>query len=73
MDRVIQEELPRLRRFFHKPVIANVSGFSIEEYVKTCAALDRQEQGLIELNISCPNVHGGGMSLALTPPWPPRW
>ena len=68
VDKVIQEELPRLRRFFHKPVIANVSGFSIEEYVKTCAALDRQEQvGLIELNISCPNVHGGGMSFGFDP------
>lgn len=68
VDKVIAEELPRLRQVFHKPVIANVSGFSIDEYVKTCAALDEQEQvGLIELNISCPNVHGGGMSFGTDP------
>jgi len=60
---VIEHELPEMKRYFHKPVIANVSGFSIEEYEKTCALLDGQEQvGLIEVNISCPNVHGGGMA-----------
>lgn len=68
VDKVIDVELPRLRQVFHKPVIANVSGFSIDEYVKTCAALDGQAQvGLIELNISCPNVHGGGMSFGTDP------
>ena len=60
---VIREELPRLKRVFHKKVIANVSGFSVEEYARTCALLDREEQvGLLEVNISCPNVHGGGMA-----------
>jgi len=63
VERVIAHELPEMKEYFHKPVIANVSGFSIEEYEKTCALLDGQEQvGLIEVNISCPNVHGGGMA-----------
>ena len=63
VERVIAHELPEMKAYFHKPVIANVSGFSIEEYEKTCALLDGQEQvGLIEVNISCPNVHGGGMA-----------
>ena len=63
VDKVISEELPRLAGVFRKPVMANVSGFSIDEYVETCAKLDRQEQvGWLEVNISCPNVHGGGMS-----------
>ena len=62
VEAVIREELPKLKEVFHKPVMANVSGFSIEEYVYTAAALDKEEQvGWIELNISCPNVHGGGM------------
>ncbi len=68
VDRVIREELPRLREVFHKPVMANVSGFSTEEYAETCALLDREEQvGWLEVNISCPNVHGGGMSFGTDP------
>ena len=60
-DAVIAEELPRLRQVFRKPVMANVSGFSVEEYAETCALLASQEQvGWLEVNISCPNVHGGG-------------
>ena len=63
VEHVIAHELPEMKQYFHKPVIANVSGFSIEEYVKTCDLLDAQEQvGLLEVNISCPNVHGGGMA-----------
>ncbi|MBR5065615.1 MAG: dihydroorotate dehydrogenase [Oscillospiraceae bacterium] len=63
VDKVISEELPRLARVFGKPVMANVSGFSVDEYVETCAKLDSQKQvGWLEVNISCPNVHGGGMS-----------
>lgn len=63
VDHVIEYELPEMKKFFSKKVIANVSGFSIEEYVETARRLDGQEQvGLIEVNISCPNVHGGGMS-----------
>ncbi len=62
-EHVTAHELPEMKAYFHKPVIANVSGFSIEEYVKTCDLLDAQEQvGLLEVNISCPNVHGGGMA-----------
>jgi dihydroorotate dehydrogenase (NAD+) catalytic subunit len=63
VDKVIAEELPKLAQCFHKPVMANVSGFSLDEYVETCAKIDTCEQvGWIEVNISCPNVHGGGMS-----------
>jgi dihydroorotate dehydrogenase (NAD+) catalytic subunit len=63
VDKVISEELPRLAKVFGKPVMANVSGFSVDEYVETCAKLDSQEKvGWLEVNISCPNVHGGGMS-----------
>ena len=65
---VIENELPKLSRVFHKPVMANVSGFSIEDYAYTCALLDKQEQvGWIEVNVSCPNVHGGGMSFGTSP------
>ena len=68
IDRVIAEELPRLKTFFHKPVIANISGFSIEEYAACCERIDREEQvGLIEVNISCPNVRHGGMSFGTSP------
>ena len=68
VNRVIAEELPRLKRSFHKPVMANVSGFSIEDYAETCAKLDQEEQiGWLEVNISCPNVHGGGMSFGTDP------
>lgn len=60
---VIEHELPEMKNYFHKKVIANVGGFSVEDYVYTCALLDKQEQvGILEVNISCPNVHGGGMS-----------
>lgn len=63
IDAVIAEELPALKKIFHKPVIANISGFSIEEYAECCEKIDAQEQvGLIEVNISCPNVRHGGMS-----------
>ena len=65
---VIEEELPRLAQVFHKPVMANVSGFSVEEYAENCRALDAQPQvGWLEVNISCPNVHGGGMSFGAGP------
>ena len=68
VDRVIAEELPQIRKFFHKPVMANVSGFSIEDYAYACALLDREEQvGWLEVNISCPNVHGGGMAFGSSP------
>ena len=68
VDKVISEELPKLRRVFHKPVMANVSGFSREEYVETVRRLDGEDDiGWFEINISCPNVHGGGMSFGTSP------
>ena len=68
VERVIAEELPKLSRVFHKKVMANVSGFSVEDYAETCAKLDAEEQvGWLEVNISCPNVHGGGMSFGTDP------
>ena len=68
VDAVIAQELPRLARVFHKPVMANVSGFSTEEYVEVCQRLDACAQvGWLEVNISCPNVHGGGMSFGTDP------
>ena len=68
VDKVIAEELPRLKECFHKPVMANVSGFSIEDYAYTCERLDKEEQvGWLEVNVSCPNVHGGGMSFGTDP------
>lgn len=68
IERVIAEELPRLKSFFHKPVIANISGFSVEEYAYCCEMIDKQEQvGIIEVNISCPNVRHGGMSFGTSP------
>ena len=68
VDKVISEELPRLKKCFNKKVMANVSGFSIDEYAYTCEKLDSQEQvGWLEVNISCPNVHGGGMSFGTDP------
>ena len=68
VDKVISEELPKLAKVFHKPVIANVSGFSIEEYAHTCALLDKEPQvGILEVNVSCPNVHHGGMSFGTDP------
>ncbi|MBP3555177.1 MAG: dihydroorotate dehydrogenase [Clostridia bacterium] len=63
VEAVISEEIPKLQKVFHKPVMANVSGFSKEEYVYTCEKIDAVDSvGWIEVNISCPNVHGGGMS-----------
>lgn len=68
VDKVISEELPRLKKCFNKKVMANVSGFSIDEYAYTCERLDSQEQvGWLEVNVSCPNVHGGGMSFGTDP------
>ncbi len=68
VDKVISEELPKLKECFHKPVMANISGFSMEEYACVCSMLDREEQvGWLEVNISCPNVHGGGMSFGTDP------
>lgn len=65
---VIEHELPGMKKYFHKPVIANVSGFSVEDYAYTCELLDRKEQvGILEVNVSCPNVHGGGMSFGTSP------
>ena len=67
-DAVIAQELPKLAQVFHKPVMANVSGFSLEEYVEVCQKLDACPQvGWLEVNISCPNVHGGGMSFGTDP------
>ena len=68
VDKVISEELPRLAKCFHKPVMANVSGFAVEDYAYTCERLDKEEQvGWLEVNVSCPNVHGGGMSFGTDP------
>lgn len=68
VDRVISDELPKLARCFNKPVMANVSGFSVEDYAYTCEKLDKEEQvGWLEVNVSCPNVHGGGMSFGTDP------
>ena len=68
VEKVISEELPKLAKCFHKPVMANVSGFSIEDYAYTCEKLDKEEQvGWLEVNVSCPNVHGGGMSFGTQP------
>ena len=68
VEKVIAEELPKLKQCFHKPVMANVSGFSVEEYAATCEKLNSQEQiGWLEVNVSCPNVHGGGMSFGTDP------
>lgn len=63
VEHVVNHELPKMKKYFLKKVIANVSGFSVEDYAYTCALLDKEEQvGLLEVNVSCPNVHGGGMS-----------
>ncbi len=68
VEKVISDELPKLAECFSKPVMANVSGFSLEEYAYTCEKIDKQEQvGWLEVNISCPNVHGGGMSFGTSP------
>ena len=68
VEKVISEELPRLAKCFNKKVMANVSGFAIEDYAYTCEKLDKEEQvGWLEVNVSCPNVHGGGMSFGTSP------
>ena len=68
VDKVIAEELPKLKQCFSKPVMANVSGFSVEDYAYTCERLDKEDQvGWLEVNVSCPNVHGGGMSFGTDP------
>lgn len=68
VDKVISEELPKLSKVFNKPVMANVSGFSVEEYAYTCEKINACEQvGWIEVNVSCPNVHNGGMSFGTEP------
>lgn len=68
VEKVITEELPKLKKCFHKKVMANVSGFSVEDYAYTCEKLDGEEQvGWLEVNVSCPNVHGGGMSFGTDP------
>ena len=68
VEKVISEELPKMKKVFHKKVMANVSGFSLDDYVYTCERLDAcEEVGWLEVNISCPNVHGGGMSFGTSP------
>ena len=68
VEKVISTELPKLKKCFHKPVMANVSGFSVDDYAYTCEKLDGQERvGWLEVNVSCPNVHGGGMSFGTSP------
>ena len=68
IDKVISEELPKMRQVFSGPIIANISGFSIDEYVECCRRIDGERQvEIIELNVSCPNVHGGGMSFGTSP------
>ena len=68
LDAVCSRELPELAKIFHKPLIANISGFSIDEYVECVRAMDGQDQvGIIEVNISCPNVHNGGMAFGVDP------
>ncbi len=68
VEKVISEELPKLAKCFNKKVMANVSGFSIEDYAYTCEKLDKEDQvGWLEVNVSCPNVHGGGMSFGTSP------
>ena len=68
VEAVIARELPKLKKVFHKPVMANVSGFSVSDYAYTCEKLDKEPQvGWLEVNVSCPNVHGGGMSFGTCP------
>ena len=68
VHKVLENELPKLKACFHKPVMANVSGFSVEDYVYTVKMLDSEPQiGWFEVNVSCPNVHGGGMSFGTSP------
>ncbi len=68
IDAVINEELPALRDVFHKPIIANISGFSVDEYKYCCERMNKEDQvEILEVNISCPNVHAGGMAFGTTP------
>lgn len=68
VEKVLSEELPKMKKVFHKPVMANVSGFSVEDYVYTVERLEEEDQiGWYEVNISCPNVHGGGMAFGTSP------
>ncbi|MBO5939247.1 MAG: dihydroorotate dehydrogenase [Clostridia bacterium] len=68
VEKVIAEELPKMRKVFHKKVMANVSGFAVDDYAYTCQKLDAcEEVGWLEVNVSCPNVHGGGMSFGTSP------
>ena len=68
VDAVVARELPELRKIFHKPIVANISGFSIDEYAECCAKIDKEDQvAIIEVNVSCPNVHNGGMSFGTQP------
>lgn len=68
VEHVIEHELPEMKKYFNKKVIANVSGFSVDDYAYTCSLLDKQERvGILEVNVSCPNVHGGGMSFGTDP------
>ena len=68
VEKVLSEELPKMKKVFHKPVMANVSGFSVEDYVYTVEKLEKEDQiGWFEVNISCPNVHGGGMAFGTSP------
>jgi len=68
IDAVINEELPGMKSFFEKPLVANISGFSIDEYKYCCERIDKEDQvGIIEVNISCPNVHAGGMAFGTSP------
>lgn len=68
IHKVIEKELPELKEFYHKKVIANISGFSIDEYKYCCELIDKEDQiGIIEVNVSCPNVRHGGMSFGTSP------
>jgi len=68
VDHVLEVELPQMKAYFHKKVIANVGGFSVEDYVEACGKLSRSDQvGLLEVNISCPNVEHGGMTFGVSP------
>lgn len=68
VEKVISDELPKLAKYFNKKVMANISGFSIEDYAYTCELIDKEDQvGWLEVNVSCPNVHGGGMSFGTSP------
>ncbi len=68
VEKVISEELPKLAKCFNKPVMANISGFAVDDYAYTCEMLDKENQvGWLEVNVSCPNVHGGGMSFGTSP------